>query len=443
MADNSTLLEKNVLKAVRVRLVLPEEMDRFNRLLREQHYLHSDKIGGRHLRYVAELDGQWIAILAFSNPALNIKARENWIQWSQRQRARRLNFIVNNSRFLLLTQRHQYPNLASRILGITLRRLNRDWEAHWGHKVLIVESFVDETLYRGTCYRACGFQALGPSSGYGRCSRDFYQHHNQPRQLYLRELIAGGARMLRQARLPAWLRQHEKDIAGPCSLRAAHLNSLLHLFKTLKDQRRGHGLQHRQAFVLACVAVSILMGAGSYKAMEDICSKLTQRQLKALGARYNEKKKAYCHPSDSTFFRVIEDLDAQELDRIIGLWLVRQEIGTLKQLAIDGKTLRGSGRGDGKPLMLLSAVTHRLRLTVGQQAIQEKSNEIPAIVPLLKKIPLAERTLVTADAMHCQQETARLITQELGGEYLIGLKGNQSGILERANLRLPKEFFSL
>jgi hypothetical protein len=71
MAQASPRLEKNALKAVRVRLVRPEDLDRFNQLLREEHYLHSDRIGGRHLRYVAELDGQWVALQTFSNRALN------------------------------------------------------------------------------------------------------------------------------------------------------------------------------------------------------------------------------------------------------------------------------------------------------------------------------------------------------------------------------------
>ena len=109
--------------------------------------------------------------------------------------------------------------------------------------------------------------------------------------------------------------------------------------------------------------------------------------------------------------------------------------------AVDGKVLRGSGRTDGKPLQLLSAVSHRLRLTVAQEPIAEKSSEIPALPPLLKKLPL-EKTLITADALHCQQESARFVTQELGGDYLFGLKGNQSGILARAKIKPPKDFFS-
>ena len=86
-----------------------------------------------------------------------------------------------------------------------------------------------------------------------------------------------------------------------------------------------------------------------------------------------------------------------------------------------------------------------MRLTVAQQPIEEKSNEIPALQPLLRKLPKGalEGSLITADAIQCQQESSRFVAQELGADYLWGLKGNQSGILERAQIRLPKDFFSL
>jgi Transposase DDE domain len=140
---------------------------------------------------------------------------------------------------------------------------------------------------------------------------------------------------------------------------------------------------------------------------------------------------------------VLSQLEAAEFDLRIGQWMVAQEISILQGLAVDGKCLRGSGRTDGKALQLLSAVSHRLRLTVAQEPIQEKSNEIPALKPLLQQLPKGalEGSLITADALHCQQESARFITQELGADYLFGLKGNQSGILERAQTKLPQVFF--
>ena len=440
MSKPPVVPEASVLREVTLRLVCPDDRERFDRLLVERHYLHSPRVGGQSLRYVAELNGEWVALLCFSAPALNLKAREKKIGWTPRQRTRRLGFLVNNSRFLVLSDRHQYPNLASRVLALALKRLSADWQAQWKHPVLLVESFVDESQYRGTCYRACGFEALGASSGFGRDSRDFYVEHGQPKQLYIRELRPKALGILRRARLPAGLEEFEENVGGPCPLRAGSLYSLLSLFRTLREERRGHGLRHFQPFVLACAAVAMMLGAGGYQAFEDVCGKFTQRQLKALGCRFHRKKQRYLPPSDSTFFRVLNRLDPAAFDLLIGRWLAEQEISVLECLAVDGKTLRGSGRTDGKPLQLLSAVSHRLRLTVAQEPIQEKSNEIPALQPLLKKLPL-EQTLITADALHCQQESARFITQEMGSDYLFGLKGNQGGILERAQARLPQDFF--
>jgi len=210
---------------------------------------------------------------------------------------------------------------------------------------------------------------------------------------------------------------------------------------TLPDSRRGHGLRHRQRFVLACAVVSTLMGACGYRAFENTAKKLTQRQLRALGCQPDEEDGPYYPPSDSTFQRVLKKIDAGSLAVMVGTWLAEQEIGALARLAVDGKVLRGSGRHDGKPLQLLSAVTHHLRLTLGQVPIEDKSNEIPALQPLLKKVRPPPGTLITADAMHCQQQSARFITQELGGDYLFGLKGNQSGILEKAQRLLAQQGF--
>lgn len=425
-----------------VRLLEAHERERFDQLLIEKHYLRSARVGGRSLRYVAELNGEWVALLCFSGAAPHVKAREKWIGWSVRQRARRLGLVINNSRFLMLTDRHAYPNMASRVLGLGLKRVDADWQRQWGSPVLLVESFVDESLYRGTCYRACGFEAVGLSAGYGRDSRDYYLKHDQPKQLYLRALRRDAAAILRQGRLPAELADHEDHTSGPCPLRAEALGSLLEAFQTLGDPRRGHGLRHPQPFVLACATVGMLMGAGGYEAMEDQCAKLTQRQLRALGCRYDERKEKYRPPSDTTFYRVLNALEPVAFDRIVGEWMMGREIGVLERLAVDGKTLRGSGRTDGKPLQLLSAVTHRLRLSVAQLAIAEKSNEIPAFAPLLENIPRLEGSIITADAMQCQQEAARYVTQQRGADYLFGLKGNQAGILERANVKLPEEFFS-
>jgi len=204
-----------------------------------------------------------------------------------------------------MAERARFPNLASRILGQCLRRLSAAWEQRWCHPVLVVESFVDESLYRGTCYRACGLEAVGPTREFARASRDFYLPHGQPKQLYLRELRTGARQLLRRARWPEKLALQEAELAGPCPFGAPSLESLLDHFAALPHLRRGHGLRHRQRFVLACAAVSTLMGACGYPAFENTCKKLTQRQLRTLGCRRDHDDGRYYPPGPCRSGRII------------------------------------------------------------------------------------------------------------------------------------------
>ena len=90
------------------------------------HALRSARLGGQSLRYVAQVEGQWVALLTFSGAAPHPQAREHKIRWTPRQRARRRCFGVNHSRFLVLPERQRYPNLVSRVVALGLKRLHAD-----------------------------------------------------------------------------------------------------------------------------------------------------------------------------------------------------------------------------------------------------------------------------------------------------------------------------
>jgi len=128
MDRTSASSEKTWLRRVRVRLIEESERPRFDQLLEKHHHLHNGRQGGRSLRYVAELDGQWVALLSFSGAAPHVKARDRKIGWTPRQRVRRLHFVVNNSRFLVLPDRGRHPNLASRVRQMCLKRRSRAWQ---------------------------------------------------------------------------------------------------------------------------------------------------------------------------------------------------------------------------------------------------------------------------------------------------------------------------
>ena len=197
--------EQAILEGVTLqRITNPQERFAFDQLIVQEHYLHSAELVGEQMRYVAEHEGQWLALLSWSAAASNLKDREAWIGWTLRQKRRRLTLVVNNSRFLIRAP-GRVPNLASRVMKLCLARLSTDWLAVYGHEVLLAESFVDRQWFRGTCYKASGWTLLGQTQGYGRSRQDYYVAHERPKQLWVRELRPGARTVLRGRNLPASL----------------------------------------------------------------------------------------------------------------------------------------------------------------------------------------------------------------------------------------------
>ena len=134
------------------------------------HYLGHRVPVGASLRYWVHSERcpeQVLACLLWSSAAWKMAARDRWIGWSAEQRARNLPFIVNNSRFLLLPW-VRVKGLASKILGHGARQLPDDWERLYGYRPLLLETLVEEERFRGTCYRAANWIALGRTQGRGR-----------------------------------------------------------------------------------------------------------------------------------------------------------------------------------------------------------------------------------------------------------------------------------
>ena len=160
--------EQTLLDQVQVRLLEPAQLPRFNELLEAHHYLQSPQPFGERLYYVVtDAQGQWLALLLFSAAAQHLKLRERWIGWTSAQARRRLSLVVNHSRFLVLPDK-TVPNLGSKALRLVLDRLSADWQARYGHPVLVVETFVDPDQFCGTVYTANGWQELGQTDGWGR-----------------------------------------------------------------------------------------------------------------------------------------------------------------------------------------------------------------------------------------------------------------------------------
>jgi hypothetical protein len=134
--------DADLLRRVCVRPIQPEERARWDALMDEHHYLGLRALFGKTLRYVASADGQWLALLGWQAAALTCAVRDAWIGWPRVGHYQRLHLLANNARFLILPQVH-VANLASRVLGLNLRRLSADWRRVHGHPLLLAETFVD------------------------------------------------------------------------------------------------------------------------------------------------------------------------------------------------------------------------------------------------------------------------------------------------------------
>jgi len=155
------------LQALKVRLVRPDEEQRYQEIMQTHHYLGSLAKIGEHLWYIATILGEWAALLSFSAAALKCAARDRWLGWDFRRQYSRLNLLTNNSRFLILPEWH-YSNLASKTLSLCLKRLSGDWQAHFGHPLLLVETFVDPARFQGTLYNV-GHEKMCPTCLYRFC----------------------------------------------------------------------------------------------------------------------------------------------------------------------------------------------------------------------------------------------------------------------------------
>jgi len=430
--------DADVLARVKVRLIVPEEKARWDGLIRERHYLGNAHLVGRQLRYVAELDGEWVALLGWNAAAYHLKGREEWIGWRIEQQLARRKFVVQNSRYLLLVDRGQYPNLASRVLGLCTARLSQDWDAAFGHPVLAVESFVDPQRFSGSCYLASGWERVGPTQGFRRHHRDFYQEDGHPKELWLRGLHPKARCWLSAEAMPPRFARHEEP-ARYCPYSVEQYRSLWEGLNGLPDVRRTKGRRHRLASTLTICALATLCGARGTRAIADFASYLTRTQLRLLRAYRNPRTGAYEPPSEPTIRRMLKRVPAAAFDAAVMAWMKQQDPQALRRVAVDGKTVRGSRRADGRPVHLVAAVSPDSLRLVAQRPVDEKSNEITALRPMLADVPL-DGVVVTADAMQAQQDAARFIQQEKGAEYFFTLKGNQPSIQEKAQRLLDGAF---
>lgn len=402
-----------------------------------RHYLGFRQLVGESLKYVALLDGRWVALLAWATAAFKCRPRDAWIGWTPHQQWQRLRYVVNNQRFLLLPPPGALPNLASKTLSLNTKRLATDWQAVFGHPVVLAETFLDPARFRGTAYRAANWLLLGETRGFGRHARR-YVYHGHPKGIWVRPLRPDARRLLSAPFFPPELQGKEPPLVDLNQANLAGRNGLLSRLRRIRDPRHLRGIRHDQASVLALAICAVLSQARSFVAIAQWAQKLSQDLLERLGCRYNLRLGRYVPPSEPTIRRVLQSVDADEVDRVVYAWLAEQS--SCRAVAVDGKSLRGARGPDGRPRHLLAAFLHKQGAVVAQTEVGPQTNEIAAFQPLLEPLDLQGK-VVTADALHAQAEHARYLVEQKQADYLFAVKGNQPGLLQ-AIQALDDEDFS-
>jgi len=210
------------------------------------------------------------------------------------------------------------------------------------------------------------------------------------------------------------------------------ITGLLQMLGKVKDRRSPRGRIHGLAFLLAASLVAVLAGATNFRQIRDQIADFPQSLLAKLGSKWCYFRGMFGWPSERTIRRVLENIDADELDRVVGEWLRHnvRDHGEALVLAVDGKVLRGAWTDEDQTFTLFSAMIHGAGVTVAQVAVPADTNEITQVEALLDAIPdePERRVVVTMDAAHTQKDTAEYLVGKRGFDYILNVKGNQPSL---------------
>ena len=224
----------------------------------------------------------------------------------------------------------------------------------------------------------------------------------------------------------------------PIEVGLAAVAALLALFTQVADPRDARGIRHRLGSVLTVMVFAALAGAKTFREVGDRVGDLPPVLLEAAGTRRCPRSGVFVPPCADTIRRIVEDLDGQAVDLLVGRWItaragrLRAEAGREDgaapkvAMALDGKVVRNSG-GGGADVKLFSAMLHDQAVVIAQLLIPDGTNEITCVKALLDPVAIGE-VVVTADAAHAQTKTAEYLTGR-DADYVLTVKGNRKALL--------------
>ena len=345
--------------SVLARPIVPEEEAEWDKLMEDVHPLGNARFPGHRIKYVVEMRGHAVALLCFSGCAYHLADRDRHIGWSVEQAMQRRRFVVQNSRFLILSKKKR-NNLASRSLSVCVRRIQSDWSALFGYQPLMLESFVDPVHFNGTCYKAAGWEQVGWTRGFRRDGREFYSQDSHPKQIWMKSLHPKAREWLRSERMPEPWRRFEAPLPGKRiadRLGSPGLRTLFEQLQDIPDFRRTNGRRYPVGCCLSIVVCSLLAGCKTLEECAEFGAGLTQPQLRALRSWRNPRTDRYEAPKETTLWRVVSGIDAELFEEKVCAWAIDKGM-SLDAIAIDGKAFRATQQNADGGSFVVSALSH-------------------------------------------------------------------------------------
>lgn len=392
-----------LLRDLEVRTVKASEVERFNRLLEQEHYLGETPHVGEMLRQVITYKGRWQAILLWGPCAYRLKERDEWIGWDPYCAKERKKLVVQNRRFLVLGKVRK-PNLASKALALACKHLPHAWEDEHGYRPTLAETFTDPEQVEGTCYKAAGWEPLGFSKGFKRHRAEYYIDENKPKKLWVKKLHNQGKYWLScpQEHIPAFCQEglikDSPDRSLP--LKADQIRSLQEALRKIEDPRENNS-KFPLSSLLVIVCMGLLCGYHHLTQIQALGCLLTQKQRKMINLPLSKNSKIRSAPSYTALYNLLKKLPPDHLSDVINEWS-QQHFGELpKSLAMDGKSIRDR-------VHIITMADHNTGAPAAMSVTSDKGKELPQAQQLLESLPSLENTVITADALHCQKKRQKL-----------------------------------
>ena len=385
-------------------------------ILSRFHPLGANKAIGCRMSYAVSHKGTWVAVLVFDAAIRRNKHREQKIGWSNSQRDSRVEYVANNSRFLVAPKYEGVKNLASKALSLATGRVSDDWKRRYGVPLLAVETYVDPQYNenQGTCYLAAGWEKLGLSTGYANYNAETDKYERTHGKWYfLKALHADSFKALR-AEIPHALMTGTKEVSGKTNNNYT-LDASLFKFKELqeelykiKDPRGAQGQQYPFVPFLSFCMAAVISGYTQYRQIADWIKKFPAPERAKFGMRGDKT------PGEGAVGNLIRSIEPEVFQRTLNTWLIETYKKDIKSsvISLDGKAQRATSSDAKEQRAFLNVFASDLGIVIDHQPTSKGGGEKNEAKAFVEENAELEGKIVLADAIHTDREMIRALEKK-------------------------------